>query len=632
MQTFSFVDSQQEKTSATPPPEMNYASATGTFLDDYSPIPGASMTSNSSPGSASDHMGGMPELPNPFLSVTTSSNADLAPNWGSAPSPTGTHVPDTVTSYSPELEGQIAASTSSGFLESSSTTTTREGGKPTAARKRQTTKNRSDGGGDAPTARRQKRLERNRESARLSRRRRKQYLEVLEERVTQLSHDLDHGRRAHVSKAVDTILEMRRQLLEGQQANAQSLPLLEATLARTSAELMVSNTFQVQQLKSFFTSPSDKFILWLTLQTDVYFRGGRAASERLSAARIGERMLNNGTNTAAPSQSMWPLFCNEVGLSYDQEEKVRAFQRTLLQTQESWLDRHTSYAAGKVIESHHDTIQAMSLRLGQRERSNASILSPEQRARFLSWANRNKERTARANIQVQPAEEMFKVSNSHHTAANLYIVNHSLREILKKVSRAAPMVTGLKLKKLSRRPCFESLGCRSGTDKSHMEDGYLSRESSFASTGSLKRSASEISMDGEERPVVPSISPEEAEATASPAVEKVLGFLKEIIPPPPTPAAVWAPSNIAIPAPTPVSSMTLQQPVAFVSTDSLAQQTLMAPYSPQVGSSHIRKNSFLPEHLHVVPEEMWPADAADDLLMNLAEEDWAIGEGFDMEV
>jgi hypothetical protein len=31
-------------------------------------------------------------------------------------------------------------------------------------------------------------------------------------------------------------------------------------------------------------------MMWLTLQTDTYYRGGRAASERLSAARIGERV------------------------------------------------------------------------------------------------------------------------------------------------------------------------------------------------------------------------------------------------------------------------------------------------------------------------------------------------------
>ena len=68
-------------------------------------------------------------------------------------------------------------------------------------------------GGDL-NVRRQKRLERNRESARLSRRRRKQYLEVLEERVTFLSEEMDRGRREHVLNAVRNYNTLRAEILK----------------------------------------------------------------------------------------------------------------------------------------------------------------------------------------------------------------------------------------------------------------------------------------------------------------------------------------------------------------------------------------------------------------------------------
>jgi len=136
-----------------------------------------------------------------------------------------------------------------------------------------------------PNNRRQKRLERNRESARLSRRRRKQYLEVLEERVNQLSFEMDKGRREHVAAAMHTLQEQRNQALQNG-----DLAALETILSRSSDELRVAATFQSQQLQSLVFPPSTKFLLWLSLQTDAYFRGGRAASERLSAARIGERV------------------------------------------------------------------------------------------------------------------------------------------------------------------------------------------------------------------------------------------------------------------------------------------------------------------------------------------------------
>jgi hypothetical protein len=138
-----------------------------------------------------------------------------------------------------------------------------------------------------PNNRRQKRLERNRESARLSRRRRKQYLEVLEERVNQLSFEMDKGRREHVAMALPVVQEQRLIALQNQ-----DLAALGTSLSRASREMRVAATFQSQQLQSLVFPPHVKFLLWMSLQTDAYFRGGRAASERLSAARIGERVCH----------------------------------------------------------------------------------------------------------------------------------------------------------------------------------------------------------------------------------------------------------------------------------------------------------------------------------------------------
>jgi bZIP transcription factor len=204
---------------------------------EYSPTPGADASSQSSPGSASDHMGILPS--------GSSSNR--------------THA-----SQVPLLPGSSAlVALAAGNARPSK--------------------------GDAPTNRRQSRLQRNRESARLSRKRRKQYLELLEERVDQLSETLDRSRRHHVAQAVTAVVEKRREcLLRGTPDAMQQLS--EPSLSRTSDELRVAITFLFQQLKSFSVPPSMQFILWLTLQTDAYFRGGRTASERLSAARIGERV------------------------------------------------------------------------------------------------------------------------------------------------------------------------------------------------------------------------------------------------------------------------------------------------------------------------------------------------------
>ena len=57
--------------------------------------------------------------------------------------------------------------------------------------------------------RRQKRLARNRESARQSRRRKKQYLELLEEKVAQLSEQIEGLRRVHLEDSERALRELR---------------------------------------------------------------------------------------------------------------------------------------------------------------------------------------------------------------------------------------------------------------------------------------------------------------------------------------------------------------------------------------------------------------------------------------
>lgn len=530
--------------------------------------------------------------------------------------------------------------------------------------------------------RRQKRLERNRESARLSRRRRKQYLEVLEERVKNLSVEMDKGRRHHVAVSVDILKQKKCQLLMDPSAT-----LTDVENVAASRELRVAATFLTQQLSSLSMSPHIKFLLWLSMQNDVFFRGGRASSERLSAARIGERMLSSGNDRVPPSHGMWPLFCNEVGLSYDQEEKVRAFQKALLLSNEGWLQRHAASASCLLMQSTHDTVQALAHNIGLRQKAVVhDCLTLEQKRKFLVWSDQNSARIARASKGAENTARIdgndgYKLSEEHHDAANMYILNNRMQNIVSTLSTPDILVNKATLRRFSRRPSFESLGSCMAMEKK--EEEGLSRESSFASTGSLKRSASELSVSEEERVQIHCIPPEEAEATAKPAIEAALGFVKELIPVPPSPVvavssavkpvfsmpppppkthqhyAVAGASHQPLPSPLPVSQQpnTVQQiypsqgaPMMsqhYSPNQVMSQQSAPAPmhhhhhHGQQYQSQHVYTNqsepspypvipSFLPPHLNVVPEDGFlpNGNGAEDFLFDLAE-DWAIGEGFD---
>jgi hypothetical protein len=472
-------------------------------------------------------------------------------------------------------------------------------------------------------------------------------------------------------------------------------------------------------------------------------------------------MLSNGNDKVTPANSMWPLVCNEVGLSYDQEERVRQYQRAMiLPDPNSWLDRHTARASSLAMESYHDAFGSMTTVLGQRERKTNQILTCEQRTKFLAWAGKNAERMksrlqkckqtwhqqepymmtdaetcssvdARDDHDNDQESKKYQLDKSHHVAANLYILNHRLQNVLQGFPFRPPViVTATSLKKLSRRPSFESLG------QQRDFDGHgLSRDTSFASMSSLKQSASSVSLAGsvgedmDKLTQANQLTPEDAEVAASSMVDEVLGFVKPVIPPfpPPRVAAVQVPYAHTIATPTlsaayasastsnmyqqpsavphynapPRTSAPLQHveahvqgstphqpgqqlihyhhapqaaatappsvqhhiyqqpqlvhyqhaPPALASVqpspqtpsgyapvpsplDNLHPAAVPAPQDVDLPPSHSRKSSFLPPHLNVVPEDMFAANdtAAEDFFVGLMDdEDWAIGEGIDMD-
>jgi len=478
------------------------------------------------------------------------------------------------------------------------------------------------------TERRQKRLERNRESARLSRRRRKQYLEILEDRVNFLSEEMDRGRREHALTSVATIQAMRDELIASStkkslcsstssaslastssvaavtgnisvgtvdQEDEKSAHVLTHSLSRTSRELMLCITFGREYLKSLSVPTSNKFMLWLTLQNDAFYRGGRAASERLSAARIGEKMLSCGHNRVPPSNGMWPLFCNEIGLSYDQEERVRILQRELIMRHESWLHRHTALSSEFVFQSSHNAIMGSCESASKREKKVMDILTPEQKLKFFAWkAKKDKAKMnqlAKAllsklsfingaspeigpinynncngstmntmNTLQKPSRTTFgthsptsitdfEPSRDQHDATNLYIINHKFIS----ASKSFPKVTQFsssptELKRLSRRPSFESLAAvnEEGNNDGNVSGRGANKKGSkkmlrASSSGTLKRCFSEMSCDesgmmnrsasGHSLSSVNAITPEAAQMTSYHVVSAALGAIRSIIPP-----------------------------------------------------------------------------------------------------
>lgn len=256
-------------------------------------------------------------------------------------------------------------------------------------------------------------------------------------------------------------------------------------------------------------------------------------------------MLQNGIDRAPPSDDMWPLFCHDVGLSYDQEEKIRAHQRALLMESAPWLHRHTAAAADATIEGATQAVNSAAEMTQGRERSALDVLTVEQRAKFHAWAASRKdriERLARAkaravsgmmgtNEQLQQGGVGLQTSPGRCDAANLYIVNDRINRVCSRMPPAPTLIKPTNLKKLSRRASFESLGSSMANLEGGGKKGGMSREKSFPSTGSLKRSAASMSDDSlASKAQKDGPAPEAAEAASAHLVATALNDVKDIIP------------------------------------------------------------------------------------------------------
>ena len=198
---------------------------------------------------------------------------------------------------------------------------------------------------------RARRLARNRESARQSRRRKKERLATLENQVTNLFAQMEQQRHAKIM-VMEGELQKRR--YEGL-ATVQSKEELQQLLHDTGPNCVVRErvaSFQYEKLRQLLLPRHQEFLLWLTLQNDAFFSTAKNSKTgtssvnnkagRVSSKQIGEELMTEAkksgkqnieededkvSSEANDVERMWPLLCFELLVSVDQEERLVQTQR-----------------------------------------------------------------------------------------------------------------------------------------------------------------------------------------------------------------------------------------------------------------------------------------------------------------
>ena len=209
---------------------------------------------------------------------------------------------------------------------------------------------------------RAQRLARNRQSARNSRRRKKEHLQNLEAKVQKLQCELESEVRSKVSSMEEGLMKQREDMMEqwlvkqpsdsaspdeeqgGDDERRKQLALI---LQETGVNCQIRRAVvahQYNMLRNTFLSPMNHYSVWMLLQSASFFteaarqRDADAAAsgeivnkvnDRANSKAIGETIYNEDKervgrviSNSNDGLKTWPLYCHEITMTMEQEERI----------------------------------------------------------------------------------------------------------------------------------------------------------------------------------------------------------------------------------------------------------------------------------------------------------------------
>jgi len=269
---------------------------------------------------------------------------------------------------------------------------------------------------------RQRRLARNRESARQSRRRKKERLVTLGAKVNQLQGQLENDVRQKI-QSMEAGLNRKRsvqvqQWIEvGRQNNEELTEILQSTCVNSPIRRAVI-AHQYDFLRQSFFSSHSQFSVWLMRQSHRCFTASNGlkpvplpdkdpskkstAGTRANSKIVGEKLFECGkeksdgkgvTCQANDELLLWPLYCYEVGITMEQEDRiVNQAHKEICDVPNFQLKLQQMHTARSVTNQLQNTMLCLSQVSSERRETLFDILTPAQTVTLLEWAKKNKER------------------------------------------------------------------------------------------------------------------------------------------------------------------------------------------------------------------------------------------------
>ncbi|CAK4751469.1 unnamed protein product [Aphanomyces euteiches] len=247
-----------------------------------------------------------------------------------------------------------------------------------------------------------RRLERNRISARDSRARKKQYLELLKKKVAQLTADIASARGQHLDSADSTLSTQKANLINSLYEEIATYPLdsplphdLEEEL-RSSVNLLLHRygpnsderravvNYHFQQLDSLLLPPYTRFLLWMSVQEESFYT--KTAPPASSSKKSEERK-----DSVAKKDGLWSALSTEMGMTYEQEEKIKSHYRAS-DSKTAKMERRKIAMAVSYLNQLKQNLAERSQAVLAHAETIQTILTPEQMVRYQHWVLHNRDK------------------------------------------------------------------------------------------------------------------------------------------------------------------------------------------------------------------------------------------------
>ncbi|GLD93357.1 hypothetical protein PINS_up001949 [Pythium insidiosum] len=248
---------------------------------------------------------------------------------------------------------------------------------------------------------RQRRLARNRESARQSRRRKKQYLELLEEKVSQLTESIDATRATHLDRADEALNAVRTEILatlsedlkssttdsEVSEKIRRGVQLIQERYGPNSLERNAVKDYNFRQLDNLLLPPYCRFLLWLSIQDDSFYDEANGLNGK-AGAESGEKKK---TPSVVKKDTLWQTLIGDLALTYEQDEKLKSLYKSG-DSKSSKSERRRVALAVTYLSKLKASLEKRAREVQTQTDVIHSILTPEQSLNYLRWVDMNQER------------------------------------------------------------------------------------------------------------------------------------------------------------------------------------------------------------------------------------------------